>query len=53
MSEPIGTAMQRDRRFDPSVSDFMQQAQRFGWPFWRGVIVGFVAVFPIAFVALS
>ena len=42
-----------DRRFDPSVSDFMRQARFVGWPFWRGVTVGFVAAFPIAYLALA
>ena len=38
--------------FDVSTSDFVEQAHGRGWPFWRGVIVGFCCSFPICYVAL-
>lgn len=38
--------------FDVSVRDFRTRANAFGWPFWRGVLVGFAAAFPIAYVAI-
>lgn len=38
--------------FEVSARDFRERARAFGWPFWRGVIVGFVASFPIAYTAM-
>lgn len=40
-------------RFDVSTADFRQKAREVGWPFWRGVVVGFLAAFPIAYIALG
>lgn len=38
--------------FEVSVADFRTKASLYGWPFWRGVLVGFVCAFPIAYAAL-
>lgn len=40
-------------RFDVSAADFAQRARQAGWPFWRGVVIGFLAAFPIASIAFG
>ncbi len=39
--------------FEASIRDFTEQAGSLGWPFWRGVAVGFLAAFPLAHLALA
>jgi hypothetical protein len=39
-------------RDDFTIAEFKQMARSQGWVFWRGVLIGFVAAFPIAYLAL-
>ena len=39
--------------FEASTNDFATQARRRGWVFWRGVALGFVAAFPLAYIAAT
>lgn len=43
----------RPAYFEASMSDFRSQAKSLGWGFWRGIVVGFVAAFPLAYLAVA
>jgi hypothetical protein len=47
-----GAAPASRNRDDFTVAEFKQMARIGGWTFWRGVLIGFVAAFPIAYLAL-
>jgi hypothetical protein len=38
---------------DISVREFLEQADRYGWPFWRGLAIGFASACAFGYVALS
>jgi hypothetical protein len=38
---------------DFTFAEFREKARAEGWPFWRGVAVGFCASFPLAYLALG
>ena len=38
---------------DFTIAEFRAKAKLEGWPFWRGVAVGFCASFPLAYMALG
>jgi hypothetical protein len=38
---------------DFTFAEFKEKARTEGWPFWRGVAVGFCASFPLAYLALG
>ncbi len=40
-----------DEYFVASKADFMHRAQAEGWSFWRGMVVGFLSGFPLAWIA--
>lgn len=43
----------RPAYFEASIQDFTKQAGSLGWPFWRGVALGFLAAFPLAHLAVA
>ena len=47
------SSIEKDERFDVSAADFTRRARQAGWPFWRGVMIGFMSAFPIAYVAFG
>ena len=38
---------------DFTFAEFREKAKAEGWPFWRGVAVGFCAAFPLAYMAFG
>ncbi len=45
--------LDRGHFFEASTNDFASQARHRGWDFWRGVALGFVASFPLAYIAAT
>lgn len=39
--------------FEASSADFVARARSDGWGFWRGLVVGFAAGFPLAYIAAT
>lgn len=39
--------------FRASRADFLAQLSEGGWAFWRGVAVGFMASYPLAYIAMN
>lgn len=52
MNVEAGPAEVRRDEFHVSAHDFLVRARRDGWPFWRGMMVGFAAGFPLAYFAI-
>ena len=52
MTASAGTPPASRSRDDFTIAEFKQMARSGGWTFWRGVLVGFVASFPIAYLAI-
>lgn len=38
---------------DFTIAEFREKARAEGWPFWRGVAVGFCAAFPLAYMTFG
>ncbi len=51
--ETAMTSVGESTRFEVSKADFVRKAREMGWPFWRGVLIGFVAAFPMAYIAVA
>ena len=51
MSAAVETA--RDEFFVASKADFLARARADGWNFWRGMVVGFLAGFPLTYIAVN
>lgn len=52
MTQALAT-LSRQHVFEASFDDIRKQAKANGWTFWRGVVLGFLAAFPLAHIAIA